>query len=516
MMLDCKTQPAVLHSGKSFYTLPVWLALALLLYIRPGIAQPNNSRVDQQRDWQGVLEAHGSAFSKLEEEMRSAPSAKLKAELDRQRAFAEAERRLGDYMRRWIPDPESVSYLSAGFRVGLYREYGGAASEACVIYQACLGHPKISHPDAKFDHEMVSAHCVRRLTALGPVCKGPEGSMDRTSIKIAIKGSIEGVHHVLSGESHRPLMPMEMLAIATRRTEWQQPERALNIGKELLLKQDLSFGAASADGLAVFAVSGTESQARFLAQDLVRFRQRMNEMYFDSQVVRPLLYVYANVNANNGEGIGRVLSRALHFRELHEIEGYYQPLDHSLVLRKNLYTVSGDWFTGTPHHEISHALMHVDFPQAPLWLDEGLAALHEEESEEGPLDNYRLFYVKEALAQGKLPPLRVFLDSNEPWPEREQPLRAAMSRYFCMYLFERKPGRTSLGGIYRRLRTELAGSDKKFSSEVLQNLTQTNFNEIENDFIQFIRDRSAERANQKWGALRAGVYDYVKSLGVIQ
>jgi hypothetical protein len=69
-------------------------------------------------------------------------------------------------------------------------------------------------------------------------------------------------------------------------------------------------------------------------------------------------------------------------------------------------------FLGTAVHELAHALIHFEFPEVPWWLDEGLAASFEEQGPEGPVDNYRLYFLLEARRAGILPHLKALLTEN--------------------------------------------------------------------------------------------------------
>jgi len=85
--------------------------------------------------------------------------------------------------------------------------------------------------------------------------------------------------------------------------------------------------------------------------------------------------------------------------------GYYRP-----HLRTMLINVSAG--RGALLHELTHALAAFDFPDAPDWLHEGLASLHEEAllrpdgsgliGQSGP----RLLTLQKAISAGRLRPLR--------------------------------------------------------------------------------------------------------------
>lgn len=96
---------------------------------------------------------------------------------------------------------------------------------------------------------------------------------------------------------------------------------------------------------------------------------------------------------------------------------------------------------GTMVHELTHALMSEDFPEAPIWLAEGMASLYEHCRAEGDVlkgdDNWRLPELKYALENGSMTPLSMLL-SMTPGEFRgtRESLNYAQARYFCKYLEE--------------------------------------------------------------------------------
>ncbi len=108
---------------------------------------------------------------------------------------------------------------------------------------------------------------------------------------------------------------------------------------------------------------------------------------------------------------------------------------------------------GTMVHELTHALMSEDFPQAPIWLAEGMASLYEHCRAEGEIlrgdDNWRLPELKSALENGTLTPLPVLLAMTPAaFRGQRESLNYAQSRYFCKYLEELG----LLPGLYKEFR----------------------------------------------------------------
>lgn len=96
---------------------------------------------------------------------------------------------------------------------------------------------------------------------------------------------------------------------------------------------------------------------------------------------------------------------------------------------------------GTMVHELTHALMSEDFPEAPIWIAEGMASLYEHCRAEGYVlkgdDNWRLPELQAALEKNALTPLPLLLAMKPAaFRETRESLNYAQARYFCKYLEE--------------------------------------------------------------------------------
>ncbi len=115
--------------------------------------------------------------------------------------------------------------------------------------------------------------------------------------------------------------------------------------------------------------------------------------------------------------------------------GYYKPSQRTLVM--NIATGGG-----TLVHELTHALLHFDFPEVPDWFNEGLGSLHEQcrflpdGSGIQGLVNWRLPALQTAIRRGDLRPLRELVTAPD-FRTRSVGLNYAQARYFCMYLQEK-------------------------------------------------------------------------------
>ena len=118
------------------------------------------------------------------------------------------------------------------------------------------------------------------------------------------------------------------------------------------------------------------------------------------------------------------------------VYGIYDPNSRTIVVNLN----SGD---GTIVHELVHALADGEKAGIPLWLNEGIASLHEHcrlSRSSGvprimPLHNWRLRILRKAIVEGSLPPVTELTDSASYHQERES-LFYAHARYFCFYLHD--------------------------------------------------------------------------------
>jgi hypothetical protein len=171
--------------------------------------------------------------------------------------------------------------------------------------------------------------------------------------------------------------------------------------------------------------------------------------------------------------------------------GYYRP-----HLRAVMVSISTG--EGTLRHELTHALAAFDFPDAPDWLGEGLAALHELAAlgpdgltligQSGP----RLSTLQTALREGRLRPLRSLLRADD-FHGPDEKLNYAQARYFCLYL--QRQG--LLGDCYRRLR-DRRGEDPHGEEDwhgektVLGLFPGRTWDDLDADFQRFVAAQGEE------------------------
>lgn len=130
--------------------------------------------------------------------------------------------------------------------------------------------------------------------------------------------------------------------------------------------------------------------------------------------------------------------------------GFYQPGDRYMVMNIGLGL-------GTLTHEIVHPLVETDFPEAPTWLNEGIASVFEapvitKPGEIHGAKNWRHPRLKRALqsaAERDTTKLDVmFAMSDEAFRGSDEDLHYAQARYVCQWLDERG----KLWAFYQRWR----------------------------------------------------------------
>jgi hypothetical protein len=120
------------------------------------------------------------------------------------------------------------------------------------------------------------------------------------------------------------------------------------------------------------------------------------------------------------------------------VYGFFSPSHRSLVMNLGLGI-------GTLSHELVHPILEADFPQAPIWLNEGIASLYEapvmpRRGEIHGRKNWRHPRLLAALGSSRerdqttLPAL--FAMSNDAFRGANEALHYAMARYSCQWLDE--------------------------------------------------------------------------------
>ena len=156
--------------------------------------------------------------------------------------------------------------------------------------------------------------------------------------------------------------------------------------------------------------------------------------------------------------------------------GYYRHENRTLVM--NIATG-----TGTLVHELTHALIDFDFPDVPLWFNEGLACLHEQcqvgKEQIVGLTNWRLSGLQRAIRTGKLRPLRQLVTQRDFYGP-QQGLNYAQSRYFVMYM---QHGGL-LGKFYEHFRKNHTASAA--DAKAIEDVFGQSLENVEQDFLKWV------------------------------
>jgi hypothetical protein len=167
------------------------------------------------------------------------------------------------------------------------------------------------------------------------------------------------------------------------------------------------------------------------------------------------------------------------------VYGYYKPKERTLLVNH----ATGN---GTLLHELTHALFDFEVEEPPVWLNEGLASLHEQcrfrADVDGPwiegLVNWRLAGLQTVIRQGRL---RSLLDLVEARDFRG-PLvgtNYAQARYFCMYLQQR--GKLAeFFGDFRECRAD----DPVGAAAIARAVGGQSWEELDRDFQQWVLELS--------------------------
>ncbi|HRE41300.1 MAG TPA: hypothetical protein PLG90_08185 [Ignavibacteria bacterium] len=164
--------------------------------------------------------------------------------------------------------------------------------------------------------------------------------------------------------------------------------------------------------------------------------------------------------------------------------GYYKISKNVVVVR---YI---DWKGSLPH-EITHALIQIDFPNISSWFDEGIGTLHERASiVDGKLigkHNERLRALKRAINDGRFTGIEEMMrTSDENFYGKNSPLYYAIARYVTGYL-------QHLGLLEKFYKTykSTVFNDRSGVSQ-LEKLLGKNISEISDDITEYVLSINTE------------------------
>lgn len=201
-------------------------------------------------------------------------------------------------------------------------------------------------------------------------------------------------------------------------------------------KRRLGGGASTAVVGDVFLLAGPSSFGGFASSRSLTARA-LSAFYNDRFGRRPseAITVYLFGDAQSYSAFCKA---AIHEACI-SIYGFYWPSERWMVMNAGLGL-------GTLTHELVHPLVEADFPDAPTWLNEGIASIFEAPTFPKPgeihgVKNWRLPRLKAALGgratRAKAMPRTLFGMADDVFRDDDEALHYALARYFCQWLDER-------------------------------------------------------------------------------
>jgi hypothetical protein len=254
-------------------------------------------------------------------------------------------------------------------------------------------------------------------------------------------------------------------------------DRCRQQADDLLKRLDSNFLGLVEPPFVVVGNCSAEQLAEYAVADILQPAQIMWRTYFQTRPEEVILVLLFQDDASYLRGAKNLFGDSDVSRF-----GYYRPESRALVIN----TATG---AGTLVHELTHALMACDFPDAPRWLQEGLASLHEQccirEDRIIGLPNWRLKELQRAIQEKKLRPLSDLLTRDDFYG----PLRGlnyAQARYLCMYMQEKG----LLQKFYLEFRQNHEG--EKAAVTALEKVFDSKFDQIEAGFLTWAASLKAQ------------------------
>lgn len=219
--------------------------------------------------------------------------------------------------------------------------------------------------------------------------------------------------------------------------------------------------------------------ARYHRDTIVPTSLALSIQYFDVHPTWPITIILCS-----SEESYRECNRSLGERERSDYAGIYSRSEHRIVVNVS----TGE---GTLAHELTHALAHIDFPDLPEWIDEGLASLHEEceFSADGlrliGLNNWRGASLKNAVQRGALRSVTELASSE--FAKSDAATDYAHARYFCLYLQQRN----LLEPFYRKCRSN-SKQDRDGIDSLIDLMGTSDLRKIDAQFQAWLRTLKSE------------------------
>ena len=276
---------------------------------------------------------------------------------------------------------------------------------------------------------LLSAAFVAAVAASPPPAPGNRAAAaSRPAAAGAVRTAASGATRPAASRPATRPYPSDELAAASRKS-----------AEALRAKLDKTFSMTVAPPF-VIAGNMTPAALQNYAQDsVIRPAAVMWKTYFRKRPEEPItILLFADANSYVSWAKKLFDDTDLpHF-------GYYKREARTMVM--NISTGGG-----TLIHELTHALLAPDYPEAPDWFNEGLASLHEGcrvlETRIVGDKNWRLPALLEAIDRKTLRSLEDLVTADDFYGAKKG-LNYAQARYFCMYAQQKD----LLEKLYRQLR----------------------------------------------------------------
>lgn len=151
--------------------MPIKIALTLgVILISSGLVGQDTSaqvrrhiHANKADLWNQIINLHLEGIKLLKRERLLGKATEMD---NRVKAFRQAADLLTSYIKQFVPDANSITYLRTTYRLGIYLELGNQFESAAECYELCLSHPLIEDYDAIFDGKPIQPQAKARLANL--------------------------------------------------------------------------------------------------------------------------------------------------------------------------------------------------------------------------------------------------------------------------------------------------------------------------------------------------------------
>lgn len=263
----------------------------------------------------------------------------------------------------------------------------------------------------------------------------------------------------------------EAKAVASQPASAPSQEKCRLVADNILSRVDGSFIGLIQPPFVVIGNCSPDQLSTYASDSIMRPAEIMWRMYFHNKPDEVITVLLFEDDASYRQWTAKLLgdTDVSHF-------GYYRPDSRTLAM--NISTG-----TGTLVHELTHALIAYDFPDVPLWFNEGLASLHEQCSI-GPdgitgLANWRLKELQKAIREKQLRPLADLVTKDDFYgPYRS--LNYGQARYFVMYMQQK--------GLLEKFYNEFKANHtaEKSAITAIEKIFDKKIDQVEGDFLGWV------------------------------